>query len=78
MTAPPVLHGIYFHPIYSKRDHIAVFVVRDFRQTSPPKPNREILAHGFFAVDALPPGTTAGSRARIAEVTEGRPAAERW
>ena len=78
MTAPPVLHGIYFHPIYSRRDHIAVFVVRDFRQTSPPKPNREILAHGFFAVDALPPGTTAGSRARIAEVTEGRPAAERW
>jgi len=78
MTAPPVLHGIYFHPIYSNRDHIAVFVVRDFRQTSPPKPNREILAHGFFAVDALPPGTTAGSRARIAEVTEGRPAAERW
>ena len=78
MTAPPVLHGIYFHPIYSNRDHIAVFVVRDFRQTSPPKPNREILAHGFFAVDALPPGTTAGSRERIAEVTEGRPAAERW
>jgi 8-oxo-dGTP pyrophosphatase MutT (NUDIX family) len=78
MTAPPVLHGIYFHPIYSKRDHIAVFVVRDFRQTSPPKPNREILEHGFFPVNALPPGTTAGSRARIAEVTEGRPAAERW
>jgi 8-oxo-dGTP pyrophosphatase MutT (NUDIX family) len=78
MTAPPVLHGIYFHPIYSTRDHIAVFVVRDFRQTSPPKPNREISAHGFFPVDALPPGTTRGSHARIAEVMNGRPAAERW
>jgi ADP-ribose pyrophosphatase YjhB (NUDIX family) len=78
MTAPPVLYGIYFHPIYSKRDHIAVFVVREFRQTSPPQPNREISAHGFFSIDALPPGTTAGSRARIAEVTSGRPATERW
>ena len=78
MTGPPVLHGVYFHPIYSNRDHIAVFVIRDFRQTSPPQPNREIAAHGFFPIDALPPGTTAGSRARIAEVTGGRPAAERW
>jgi hypothetical protein len=43
-----------------------------------PEPNREILASGFFPVDALPPGTTAGTRARIAEVTEGRPAAKRW
>jgi len=41
-------------------------------------PNREIVAHGFFPVDALPEGTTAGTRARIAEVVGGRPAAERW
>src|SRR5713226_1227398 len=27
----PALHGIYFHPIYSRRDHIAVYVVRAFR-----------------------------------------------
>src|SRR6185503_3484092 len=78
ITGPPVLHGIYFHPIYSNRDHVALYVIRDFRQTSPPEPNREIAASGFFPVDALPPGTTAGSRARIAEVTGGRPAAERW
>ena len=78
LTAPPMLHGIFFHPIYSNRDHIAVFVIRDFRQTSPPQPNREISAHGFFPLDALPPGTTAGSRARIAEVAAGRPLAERW
>jgi 8-oxo-dGTP pyrophosphatase MutT (NUDIX family) len=78
VTAPPVLHGIYFHPIYSIRDHVALYVVRWFRQTAAPVPNREIAAHGFFPLDALPPDTTAGTRARIAEVAGGRPAAERW
>ena len=78
MTAPPVLHGICFHPIYSTRDHVAVYVVRGFRQPSAPKPNHEIAAHGFFAPDALPPDTTKGTRARIAEVLAGKPAAERW
>jgi len=78
ITGPVVLHGVFFHPIYSNRDHVALYIVREFRQTSVPEPNREILASGFFPVDALPPGTTAGTRARIAEVTEGRPAAKRW
>jgi 8-oxo-dGTP pyrophosphatase MutT (NUDIX family) len=78
MTGPPVLHGIYFHPAYSNRDHVALYIIRDFRQTAPPQPNREIVAHGFFPLDALPPDTTAGSRARIAEVTGGKPGAERW
>jgi 8-oxo-dGTP pyrophosphatase MutT (NUDIX family) len=77
-TAPPVLHGIYFHPVYSIRDHVALYVVRQFRQTAEPKPNREIVEHGFFPLDALPPDTTAGTRARIAEVMAGKPAAERW
>ena len=34
-------------------------------------PNREIVAHGFFALDALPDGTTPGTRRRIAEVLQG-------
>ena len=78
LTGPPVLHGIFFHPIYSRRDHVAVYVVRDFRQSSQPVPNREIAAHGFFPVDGLPGDTTRGTRARIAEVVTGKPAAERW
>jgi len=78
LTGPPVLHGIYFHPFYSKRDHVTIYVVRDFRQTASPVPNREIVAHGFFRLNGLPPDTTAGTRARIAEVTAGKPASERW
>lgn len=74
----PALHGVYFHPAYSRRDHIAVYVVRKFRQTSTPSPNREIIAHGFFAPDALPPDATSGTRARIAEVLHGKSPQQHW
>jgi ADP-ribose pyrophosphatase YjhB (NUDIX family) len=78
LVGRPDLHAVYFHPLVSPRDHVALFVVRSFRQIGPPVPNREIVAHGFFPSEALPEGTTAGSRARIAEVLHGAPVAERW
>jgi len=78
MTAPPVLHGIFFNKSASRRDHVALFVVREFRQDAMPKPNHEIVAHGFFAPDALPEGTTRATRARIAEMLGGAPASEVW
>ncbi len=77
-TAPPLLHGIFFNERVSRRDHVAVFVVRDFRQTAPPVPGGEITAHGFFPIDELPNDTTAGTRARIIEVLGGAPMTERW
>jgi ADP-ribose pyrophosphatase YjhB (NUDIX family) len=40
--------------------------------------DREIIAHGFFALDALPNDTTAATRARIIEVFGGAPVSERW
>lgn len=78
LTGSPVLHGVFFHSIFSIRDHVAVYVVRAFRQSSQPVPNHEIAAHGFFPLDALPEGTTAGTRARIAEVRNGMAAPHRW
>jgi 8-oxo-dGTP pyrophosphatase MutT (NUDIX family) len=78
LAGPPAMHGVFFHPIYSHRDHVTVYVVREFRQTAEPVPNREIAAHGFFPVDALPESTTRGTRARIAEVLSGTSAPERW
>jgi ADP-ribose pyrophosphatase YjhB (NUDIX family) len=51
MTAPPRLHGIFFNNRASRRDHVALFVVRAFRQLAAPVPNGEIIAHGFFAAD---------------------------
>ena len=78
LTAPPRLHGIFFNSRASRRDHVALFVVRAFRQVAAPVPDREIVAHGFFAVDALPDETTASTRARITEVLGGAAASERW
>jgi len=78
ITGQPVLQGMFFNRDVSRRDHVAVFVVRDFRQDAPPQPNMEITAHSFFAVDALPDDTTCATRARIAEVVFGRPVALDW
>ena len=78
ITAPLVLHGIFHNSRVSRRDHVAVFIVRDFRQDSPPQPDREIIAHGFFAPDALPADTSRATRARIAEVLDGAAVSEVW
>ncbi len=78
MTAPPLLHGIFFNKRASRRDHVAFYIVRDFRQDGPPVPGYEIIAHGFFAHDALPEGTSRATRARIAEVFGGVAVSELW
>ena len=74
----PRLFAIYHNRNVSGRDHVALFVIEAFKQSMPPQPNAEIIAHGFFARDALPPDTTAGTRARIAEVLDGVTAGEFW
>lgn len=78
LADPPALFAVYFNSRISQRDHVALYVVRAFRQPAPPQPNREIVAHGFFAPDALPPETTRATRERIAEVLSGRVPAELW
>ena len=49
LTEPPVLHAVHFNRRVSRRDHVALYIVRSFRQIAPPQPNSEIVAHGFFA-----------------------------
>lgn len=78
MTVKPVLHGMFFNQRVSRRDHVALYIVRDFRQDGMPRPNHEIIAHGFFALDALPQDTGRATRARIAEVFDGAPLSEVW
>jgi len=74
----PALHGLFFNRHVSRRDHVAVYLVRDFRQDGLPEPNREIVACGFFDPAALPAETTAGTRLRIAEALEGKPPIADW
>src|ERR1043166_1249631 len=74
----PVLHGLFFNARVSRRDHVAVYVVRSFTQDGGPRHAHEIVDHGFFSADALPPDTTRGTRARLDEVFNGAPLSERW
>ncbi len=74
----PVLHGIFLNSHVSRRDHVAVYLIRQFSQDRLPEPNREIIACGFFETTALPAETTGGTRLRIAEVLGGTPAIATW
>ena len=78
LTGEPALHGLFFNSHVSPRDHVAVYLVRQFRQDRLPEPNREIVACGFFEVGALPAETTRGTRLRISEVLEGRLPVPTW
>ena len=78
LDGAPELHGLYFNRRVSRRDHVALFVVRTYRQDAAPVPNREIVAHGFFPPEALPFETSGATRARIAEVLHGKPPSADW
>jgi ADP-ribose pyrophosphatase YjhB (NUDIX family) len=77
-SGEPVLHGIFLNSHVSRRDHVAVYLVRQFKQDRPPEPNREIVACGFFETGALPAETTDGTRLRIAEVLQGKAPTATW
>jgi 8-oxo-dGTP pyrophosphatase MutT (NUDIX family) len=78
LVGEPALHGVFFNSHVSRRDHVAVYVVRHFRQDRLPEPNREIVECGFYAASALPAETTEGTRLRIAEVLDGTAPVATW
>jgi 8-oxo-dGTP pyrophosphatase MutT (NUDIX family) len=78
LLAEPALHGLFFNSHVSRRDHVAVYLIRHFRQDRLPEPNHEIVACGFFAAAELPADTTEGTRLRISEVLESRAPIATW
>lgn len=74
----PRLHGIFSNERAFSGDHVAVFVAETWTQDGSPKRNAEILETGFFPHDALPEGTSPGTRRRLAEVFGGALAGDRW
>ncbi len=78
LVGTPALHGIFYNSHVSPRDHVAVYVVRNYRQDRLPEPNREIVACGFFDPAELPHDTTPGTRLRISEVLDGKPPTATW
>lgn len=71
----PRPHGVFHH---RKRDHVVVYVVRDFTVLGDRAPDWEIAEGAFFPVAALPEETTSATRSRLREVLEGVPPAETW
>lgn len=78
LTGPAVLHGLFLNCEGARRDHVAVFIIRDFTRTAPKRSDIEIAESGFFALSALPEATSAGTRRRLAEITDGAPVDSRW
>jgi 8-oxo-dGTP pyrophosphatase MutT (NUDIX family) len=76
-TGPLQLHGIFSNEADFPGDHLAFYVCRQFERKIF-TPNREIAAAEFFAVDALPPIVSAGSRRRIEELVSGRAPSDTW
>ena len=74
----PELFGLYLNARLSRRNHVALYVIRDWRQPEPPRPNREIAEAGFFPLDDLPEETTPATGRRLEEIGAGLQRDEIW
>ena len=71
------LHGVFLNDRQFPGDHVACFVLRQFRAEAF-KPNAEIAEARFHAIAALPDATSPGTRRRIAEVLGGLQPPRDW
>jgi 8-oxo-dGTP pyrophosphatase MutT (NUDIX family) len=79
LTGAPELFGLYFSRHISRRDHVAVYICREWRQAREPRiPNLEIVDLRFFDSGALPEDVTAGTRRRIDEIVGKAPRSSDW
>jgi ADP-ribose pyrophosphatase YjhB (NUDIX family) len=78
IDGPPLLHGLFLNTHSTRRDHIAVYLVRTFRVLGERAPDWEIKEARFFPRSALPEGATAATRARLAEIFDSAPLSGRW
>lgn len=67
LTDRPELFALYKNAHASRRDHVALYVCRAFKQTEPKQGDREIAEAGFFPLDNLPEGTTPSTKRRLQE-----------
>lgn len=78
LGSEPVLLGIFHNLSAWKRDHVMLYLVENAHQTAPREPDHEIVECGFFPIGALPEGTTASTRRRLAELSDGVPVSAHW
>lgn len=78
LSGPPELFGLYANHHLFPGDHIALFVIRAWRQLAVPKPNAEIAEQAMFPCDALPEAISPPTRERIREILGVRPRSPHW
>lgn len=78
LEGAPELFGLYANFKAFPGDHIAVFVVRRWRQPVVPAPNAEIAELGFFATSALPADIHPPTERRIREILHGASRGPHW
>ena len=79
LSGAPELFGLYRNAPVHRRDHVALFVCRDWHQPVQPRlPNVEIVDCRLFAVTDLPPDTTTATRNRLSEILSGKSVAPDW
>jgi ADP-ribose pyrophosphatase YjhB (NUDIX family) len=78
LKSPPLLHNIYLNKRSSSRDHVALFLIRDFSDEGPRLPDKEIAEVKYFSVNELPNEATPATRARINEIINNTPTSSYW
>lgn len=78
ITGPPLLKSVHFNRRSSRRDHVAFYLIENYRQRAPKQPDREIAEAGFFPLDNLPEATTPATLRRIAEIFGGATVSPDW
>jgi len=76
-TAPLVLVSIHSAEAHFRGDHIVLYRVPAFDAVAPTQTG-EIAEVRWFSPDALPDGTTAGTRKRLAEALAGASPHPHW
>jgi 8-oxo-dGTP pyrophosphatase MutT (NUDIX family) len=72
------LHAVYLNRSASQRDHVLLYVARDFEFVDLKRRQLEIADVQAFPLDALPADTTRSTRLRLEEIATGRAPALIW
>lgn len=71
------LYGLYFHKVMGVNDYVALYVIKEFQQTTE-KISPEIAEVRWFTLNDLPPDLSASTRRRIGEYFQNHPKVDQW
>ena len=74
----PVMHGVFYNDIVSKRDHVLVYFCDVPEGLLAKAASLEIADIGYFSFEDLPPDTDPGTARRIQEIVTFAEISEIW